>query len=180
MGDLHAIRQFLASEGILMSFHGPFRHGILEELGRALRKHLESESTRKPDTTDVFSVYIEAAQNVANYANRHNGGDPAGARFQQGVVVIGRQGDHHIVQCGNFILPADGPALLARLDHLSGLDAAALKTLFKERIRADVEPGAPGAGLGLIRMARIASRPLGYAIVPGEDGLDFFSLTVIL
>jgi len=180
MDDLKPLRQFLATEGILMCFNGPFRHSIIEELGKAVRRHLETEDVTKSATTDVFSVFIEAAQNVSNYLNRSHWDEADRALLQCGVLVIGRQGDHYTVRCGNHIRPGDTAALLARLDHLSGLAAPELKALYKEQMRAELPPGTPGAGLGLIRMARTASRPLAYGVAPGEAGMDFFSLTVTL
>jgi hypothetical protein len=180
MAELDHIRQFLAAEGILMCFHGPFRHSIIEELGKAVRKHLETETVRKSAMVDVFSVFIEATQNVSNYANRKAWEEAERARVQNGILVIGRQGEAYQIRCGNFIHPRDTAALLARLDHLATLDAAGLKALYKEKLHAEVAPDVTGAGLGLIRMARTASKPLCYAIAEGHGGLDFFSLTVIL
>lgn len=180
MGDLDPIRQFLASEGILMCFNGPFRHSIIEELGKAVRKHLEAEAARKSAMSDVFSVFIEATQNVANYASQSHWTDAERTQVETGILVIGRSGDHYLVRCGNFIHPRDGAPLMARLDALAGQSPAALKTLFKERMHAEMPPGATGAGLGLIRMARTASAPLAYSVAAGEAGLDYFSLTVTL
>ncbi|BDU74370.1 SiaB family protein kinase [Mesoterricola silvestris] len=180
MADLDQIRQFLAAEGILMSFNGPFRHSIIEELGKAVRRHLEAEAVHKSAMADVFTVFIEAAQNVANYTAQGHGAAPGGSQADNGVLVIGRRGDHYLVRCGNFIRREDASPLLAKLDALGGLGPAELKALFKERMRAEVPAGATGAGLGLIRMARTASAPLSYSVVTVEPGLDFFSLTVTL
>jgi hypothetical protein len=177
MGDLDRIRQFLADEGILMCFNGPFRHSIIEELGQAVRSHLETEDVRKSAMTDVFSVFIEATQNVSNYAKRETWAEGEKARAQSGVLVIGRQGDQYRIRCGNFIRPDHGAPLLARLDELAALDAVGLKALYKARLHA-APPSGGGAGLGLIRMARTATQPLSYEVAPGEAGLAFFSLTV--
>jgi hypothetical protein len=180
MGDLDSIRRFLAAEGALMCFNGPFRHSIIEELGKAVRRHLETEAVQKSAMADVFAVFIEATQNVSSYANRGSWDEAQRARAQNGVLVIGRQGERYLVRCGNFVRPEDGAALVARLDHLSSLDAPALKALFKEKMHAEVPPGSTSAGLGLIRMCRTASAPLAYSLGAGEAGLAFFSLTVTL
>lgn len=180
MIELEPIRKFLAEEGILMCFHGPFRHSIIEELGKAVRKHLESEAVQKSAMADVFTVFIEAAQNVSSYAQRPHLDEPTRSRVQTGVLVICQVDGHYIVRCGNFLHPGDRGPLLERLDQLSGLDPAGLKALYKERMRAPLPPGETGAGLGLIRIARTASRPIEYKIQEAEDGLHFYSLTVVL
>jgi hypothetical protein len=178
MDNLHEVRRTLNAEGILMCFNGPISHSIIEELGKAVRRYLETEEVRRTSLMDVFSVYVEATQNVANYVNR--GGRPEAERQQlnSGIIVIGRQGDRYLVQSGNPVQPGDAGALRSLLDRLIGLDKAALKALYKERMRQPLEPGSQGAGLGLIDMARKASEPLAYSFVPAEGGLSFFSLKV--
>ena len=47
-------------------------------------------------------------------------------------------------------------------------------------MRSKLGPGSCGAGLGLIDMARKASAPLEYGLVPDQAGLAFFSLKVII
>jgi hypothetical protein len=179
MSELHDIRNYLAQDGILVCFNGPFRHSIIEELGKAVRTHLETEAVRKSAMADVFEVFIEATQNVANYANRAAWDEGLRVRIQNGILVVARKDGRYEVRCGNFVRPGDGAALVARLDELAGLDAPGLKARFKERMRAPVAPG-EGAGLGLIRMARTASVPLAYGLVPEDGDVSFFSLTVTL
>ena len=180
MDQLHEVRRALSSEGILMCFNGPFSHSIIEELGKAVRRYLESDEVRKGSLMDVFSVYVEATQNVANYANREGRPEEERQRLNSGIIVIGRRDEHYVIQSGNPLQPEDAGPLRDRLDRIIALDKAGLKALYKERMRQPLEAGSQGAGLGLIEMARKASEPLSYAIVPGEGGLPFFSLKVIV
>jgi hypothetical protein len=181
MNHLHDLRHTLSGQGALICFNGPFTHNIIEELGKAVRKYLELERTQRSALMDVFSVYIEATQNVANYANREGRPEDQRLRLNAGIIVIGRQDEHYVVQSGNPLLPGDGEALRQRLDRLAALDKAGLKAAYKEQLRARVDPDATGAGLGLLEMARKACVPLEYAFVPDDaEGLTFFSLKVIL
>ena len=180
MQNLHDIRRTLSNDGILICFNGPFSHGIIEELGKAVRRHLESEDVQKSALMDVFAVYIEATQNVSNYANRPGRREEERLSLNGGIIVIGRQGEHYVVQSGNPVLAEDGAALSRRLDRIIALDKPGLKALYKEQMRQPVEPGGAGAGLGLIDMARKARLPLEYALVPDDRGLTFFSLKVTL
>jgi hypothetical protein len=180
MDRLHEVRRALSSEGILMCFNGPFSHSIIEELGKAVRRYLESEELRRSSLMDVFSVYVEATQNVANYANRAGRPEEQRQQLNSGIIVIGRRGDQYLIQSGNPVQPEDAGPLRSRLDQIIALDKTGLKALYKERMRQPLEPGRSGAGLGLIDMARKASEPLTYTFVPGEDGMPFFSLKVIV
>jgi hypothetical protein len=177
---LHDVRSSLSAAGILICFNGPFSHSIIEELGKAVRRYLENDEVQRSAVMDVFSVYVEATQNVANYANRPGLAEDERQRRNTGIIVIGRQEDRYVVQSGNPVRPEDAEALRRRLDHLATLDKAGLKALYKEQVRSQVGSDATGAGLGLIDMARKARVPLEYALVPEPDGLLFFSLKVTL
>jgi hypothetical protein len=180
MQNLHELRQTLTSQGALICFNGPFSHSIIEELGKAVKKYLEAEEMQKSALMDVFSVYIEATQNVSNYANREAWREPERTLLNTGIVVIGRQGDRYAVQSGNPVRPEDGEALRQRLERLIALDKPGLKALYKEQMRNKLGPASSGAGLGLIDMARKARAPLEYALVPDQEGLTFFSLKVLV
>ena len=101
MPNLHDLRGTLSSQGALICFNGPFIHSIIEELGKAVRKYLETEEVQKSALMDVFSVYIEATQNVANYANRGEWREDERLKLNAGIIVIGRDGDRYVVQSGN-------------------------------------------------------------------------------
>ncbi len=177
--DLFNLQELLSRQRLLICFSGPFSHSVIEELGKAVRNHLESERIEKSSIMDVFSVYVEQAQNVRNYtASREAAGRPIPAN--NGIVVIGKDGDHYVVSSGNLVEADDVPALSALLDRLRGLDKAGLKAAYKEQSRKPREAGGTGAGLGLIDMARKAARPLDYSVRPIDQRYSFFSLEVHL
>jgi len=177
--NLFELKERLQGEGILICFSGPFGHGIVEELGTAVKRYLEAAETRKSAIIDVFSVYIEAAQNVRNYSDRRRAaGAPAG-ELDENIVVIARRDEHYLVHAGNVVDDADVADLASRLDRLARLDKAELKALYKEQMRRERAPGA-GAGLGLIEMARRATAPMAYTFTPTVTGQAFFSLCIVI
>ena len=56
------------------------------------------------------------------------------------------------------------------------MDKQELKQYYKQQLKADVPPGSNSAGLGLIDMARKASRPLEYSIMKLDEAVCFFTL----
>jgi hypothetical protein len=173
--NLFALKEQLREAGILISFTGSFSHSIIEELGTAVKKYLESAEIQKTAMMDVFSVYIEAAQNVRNYSERRR---QAGRTDNDAsIVVIARRDAHYRIYAGNVVEEDDKADLGARLDRLAALDKASLKTAYKEQLRRERAPD-EGAGLGLIEMARRASAPLEYGFTPLPDGRAYFSLCI--
>ena len=53
-----------------------------------------------------------------------------------------------------------------------------LRALHKERLRAGPEEGSKGAGLGLMEIARRASKPIEFDFADVDDKHAFFTLKV--
>lgn len=170
--DLLKLRRELTDKKMLLCFNGPFSHGLIEELGTAIRRYLESESG-KGAAADAFAVCIELSQNIKNYLSRK--GFTHGERGN-GTLLISRVGDRYAVTAGNVVEDGDARALAARLDELAGADGAELKRRFKERLRQGPSQGG-GAGVGLIDVARRSTSGIQYALAPVEAGYTFFSIT---
>jgi hypothetical protein len=177
--NLFSLRERLGEAGALITFSGSFSHSLIEELGVAVRKYLETDHVQKSAMMDVFSVYVEASQNVRNYTTQKlkNGDVSIG---QSSIVVIAKRETHYEVNAGNMIERADVAALKERLELLRRLDKPGLKTLYKEQLRKERAPGAYGAGLGLIDMARRSSAPLDFDFADIDEDYSFFSLRVVV
>lgn len=173
--DLYELKQTVNRHGALISFAGPFSHGIIEELGLAVTKYLGAQELSKAALMDVFSVFIEQAQNVRNYALAREAEGDNDLDFNNGIVTIGKRSVHHLVCSGNFIRRCDVAPLSARLDRLFGMDKEQLKMLYKQQLRQKRESG-QGGGLGLIDMSRKCTSPLEYEIREFDLKHCFFTL----
>ena len=175
--QLARIREEITREGVMICFNGAFVHSIIEEIGNALRRYLEDNEEKKGSALDVFSVYIEQAQNVRNYLARKHFADAAHANA---IIIIGRRAEKYVVSSGNIVEAADRDDLARRLEEVRGLDAAGLRALFKERLRAPSAGREGGAGMGLIEIARRCAEPLQYSFRPVDESHSFFCLTVVV
>ena len=173
--DLFEIKKSFQRDGTLICFAGPFSHSIIEELGNAVRRYLETEQVGKASMMDVFSIFIEQTQNVRNYAASKASAGDANPEYNQGIVVIGKSDSHYQVSAGNLVESGDISECVALLDRLRSMDKAALKALYKERLHAEPIPGR-GPGLGLIDMARKSAIPLEYLLRRVDDRYSFFSV----
>lgn len=169
--DLFSLRTTFETQGVMICFNGPFSHSVIEQLGEAVKKHLQSSEAPRDRVTDVFSVFVEQAQNLKNYTTSRLPGI--------GTLAIAREGEAYVVSSGNMILPEDAADLRTRLDEIITADATALKSMYKTQLRQPIEEG-EGAGLGFITMARKASRPIEYSIMDSVGTNDFFTITVMI
>jgi hypothetical protein len=174
--DLYDLREIFDRQQIMVCFNGPINAALIEEIGRALRDYLNHQQEAPSAVADIFSVYIEMTQNIRRYADQH----PELTGASNAAIIVSREDDHYVVSAGNVVASDDGVALKERVAGLAGLDRAALKALFKTQLRRPREGLNGSAGLGLIDMARKASRPLSATVREIDDMRSFLSLRVVL
>lgn len=174
--DLYALREVFDRERIMLCFNGPITATLIEEIGKALRRHMEALEESPGSVADVFSVYIEMTQNIRRYAQSRSALDLESAS----IIVSRDDSGRHVVVAGNVVYDADGEALAARITALAGLTKEELKAAFKTQLRQPRTELAGSAGLGLIDMARKASQPLRCNLQSLDGDRSFFSLRVVL
>jgi hypothetical protein len=179
--QLWQIKEELTRSGVMICFNGAFVHSIIEEIGNALRRYMESEETKKSAAMDVFAVYIEQAQNVRNYLARKRFED---ASCNNAIIVISRRNDRYVVSSGNIVDIEDVSDLTERLESVITQDQDGLRKLFREKLRAKPSETADqkptGAGMGLIEIARRCTGQLQYAFHDVDDRHRLFCLTAIV
>jgi hypothetical protein len=178
--DMQLLRDLFKRCNIILGFSGPFSQSVIEELGDAIRRHLEAQTEPRKRISDVFAVYIELTQNIRHYAETTGADEAEIARLNASTVLIARKGERYEVISGNLIRNEDADGLSERLETVAYLDADELKAAYKERLRAPIETNATGAGLGFLQMARKASAPIEFDISDVDDRFSFFSLTVTI
>jgi len=173
--DLFQLREQFSREGIMMCFNGPLSHSIIEEMGTAVINYLEAEELARMAVQDVFATYIEMAQNVRNYQllKKLQTGDTGTA-----TILIANKDDKYAVTSGNVIMNSDIDPLVSRINNINGLEPDALKKLIKQQLRSERPPGATGAGIGLMEMAKRSSSRLEYSMRDINDQCSFFTLKV--
>lgn len=178
LDNLMDLQRVLQDYRVMITFSGRFTQEVIEELGDAVRKYVETEAASLKDTLNVFSVFIEQTQNIKNYCVRKAASQEKERISNSGVVAIGKSGTGYFVSSGNLVETQDVPSLVEKLDRIQVLDKLELKKLYKEQMKKEVAEDSSGAGLGLIDMARKASEPLRYSIVKIDETVCFFTLQV--
>jgi len=177
--DLLSLRNTFEKQGIMISFNGYFSHTVIEQLGEAVKKHLQSDEAPKNRIKDVFSVFIEQAQNLKNYTTREDIKLPAEKESRSGTLIIARNEDNYIISSGNIVHNDDAVLLREHLEPLLGADKDGLKKMYKKQLREPLRDDG-GAGLGFISMARKASTPLHYSVKELDAETSFFTIEVII
>lgn len=171
--NLFNIREEFTKSGIMICFNGPFSHSIIDEIGQAVRNYLNAEQIAKASLLDVFAIYIELAQNVKNYvAWRKLSTEDANSC----IITIAKKDGAYNITSGNTVLLKDVISLTEAVDTINAMDAAALRKRYKEQLRKEKHDNSPGAGLGLLEIARRSSAKMTYQTTPMNGTTAFFSL----
>lgn len=175
--NLYDLRDEFNKSGIMMCFNGPFCHSIIEEIGKAVRKHLAAENIAQAALMEVFAVYIELAQNVRNYlmSRKITGTDKASS-----IITIGRSGEGYVVSSGNVVLNADVETLCSRIDEVNAMTRDEIKVQYRKQMRCEVKPDAMGAGLGFLDIAKRSSGKMTYSVKELDTTSKFFTLSAYI
>ncbi len=173
--DLLEIRKIFDCQKILLCFNGPVTAPLIEEIGKAFRGHMEGLQESPSSVADVFSVYIEMAQNIRRYAQAQ------ALESESATITISRDDSgSYAISASNVVRDQDGEVLHDRIAQLSQLDKDAMKVAFKTQLRQPRASLTGSAGLGLINMARKATAPLQHSLQKIDDGRSLFNLRVML
>ncbi|MDP4094003.1 MAG: SiaB family protein kinase [Bacillota bacterium] len=174
------IQNILGTSKILTCFSGRFSQGLIEEMGEAVKKHMECEEMPKNAIFNVFSIFIEQTQNIKNYTATKEGSPNYNTIAGNSIVCIGNTENNYFIWSGNYIENSDIEPLRKKLELVSKANKDELKLLFREQMKKELEPGKNGAGIGLIDIARKASSPIEYSFEKVDDSFYFYEIKVIV
>lgn len=179
--EMQGFYEQLKKEGIIFSFSGPVSQNLLEGIGATLKQKMSLEETSTNVTQKVFSIFVELMQNVINYSAERGSAGEEEPELSFGILIIGKKNDQFYIKSGNYISRAQKESLEEKLPMIRKMDKDELKRYYKQQRRKEAVDGSKGAGLGFIEMARRASRPIEYDILPAEEEeRHFFVVNVVI
>ena len=165
----------LNNKNIIIFYSGPLWSEGIGEIAVSINKRLELDDMPRETTQKLISVFIEQMNNMLMYSAEKN------AKFPKGTFVLGRENEAYFIQTGNVIKNDSINFVKNKIDFLNTLDKNKLHEYYKEQIlNVNKNSQSPGAGLGLIEIARRAKSKIVYSFVPYEKEFSFFILYVTI
>jgi len=177
--QLMDLRAMLHQQGVIFAYSGYVTELVLSGVGEALKQKLAIDDADTKTLRSVFAVFVEQMQNMIRYSAEKVSNSAAELpliEMRYGVLTIGREGDDYVVHAGNLVARSDVERLRERLSEIRSMNKEELRALHKERLRAGPEEGSKGAGLGLMEIARRASKPIEFDFTDVDDKHAFFTL----
>ena len=130
----------------------------------------------------VFAIFVEQMQNIIRYSAEqlpatanmdpeHKSGD-----LRYGILTIGQEGSDYVVHSGNLIRETDVAPIRERLTAIQAMTPDQLKAAYKDQLKGTPGENSKGAGIGLIEIARRASRPIEFDFSRIDNENFFFAL----
>jgi hypothetical protein len=181
--ELFDLRSQLRQSGVIFAYCGYVTEPVLTGVGDAVRQKLAFEDMDTKTARSVFAVFVEQMQNIIRYSAEKDGHAPSSessaagpTELRYGIITIGRDGGEFVVRAGNLVEKGDVKRLRGKLENIRKADKEELKAMYKETLRSGPEEGNKGAGIGLIEIARRASKPIEFDFVEADDRFAFFAL----
>jgi len=171
----------MQEEGIILYFNGPVSQAVVESIAELMRSKMKAEEAGMGSVQRVFAVLVEQMQNIVRYSSeRQVDNEEHQGEIAHGQVVVGREDDgRFFVACGNKVQSRDCDELTKHINILRTMNKDELKAYYRERRKSPDAYTHKGAGLGFVEMARKASRPMDFDIVPLDNNTSFFSMKVV-
>ncbi|MCJ2163374.1 MULTISPECIES: SiaB family protein kinase [unclassified Pseudodesulfovibrio] len=171
----------MQKDGVILYFNGPVSQSMVEGMAELMRAKMRAEDAAMGAVQRVFAILVELMQNIVRYsAERHMDNGSHQGEMAHGQIVVGREeAGHFFVACGNKVGSADCMELAEHIEILRSMNKDELKAYYRECRKRPDSATDKGAGLGFVEMARKASRPLDFDIVPVDVNTSFFSMKVV-
>lgn len=170
----------MCERNIVLDFQGAISQGVLVGLAELIRNKYFKELGRTYLVKKMFAVFIEMAQNIANYSAERVHLDNHTNDTGAGIIVVTDKDKTYTITSGNLVDKSAIPRITEYCDNINGMNPDQLKQLYKKQIKTKRKSGDKGAGLGLIDIARKSGNPFSYDVTPVDDTHSFFVLSVKL
>jgi len=176
--DINKLDTLLSSDGIVFLTYGGFlSQALIVGMTEALEKEAQVNDVSLKVSTNIFTIFIELAQNMMNYSKQKSkeGFDP------KGLIVVGYNNtkNEYYILSRNVISALDKEKIEPKLKEVQALDKESLKNLYRELRKSSRGKHEKGAGIGFIEIARRCDA-IEFTFSPIEENSYFFVIKTII
>jgi hypothetical protein len=165
----------------ILNYHGYLSYQITGELIEELRDISEQLNLKKSTYRKIVTLMVEIIENNYNYVNALEE-EVREKSPEKPFFSFFLSGDHYILKSGNPILKKDAEKLKKRIEHINQLQYEELKELYKKTMARGIyeERKKAGAGLGIMKMAKISKNKIHYHIRNLHNDLYFYTIEIAI
>ena len=178
VGNIFEIYKQLEERNVIISFKGVMTSEILTTILQIMESRMDKLEERPKIRKKVFNVLVECLQNLYHHIDDDIDDKSTHQNKRNCLFMIARENAAYIITTGNYIKPEDSPILEEKLDKINGMTRDELKSYYKQVLNEGTMSDKGTAGLGMIDIARKSGKKLEYDLIPINENLTFFSLSV--
>ncbi len=163
----------------IIKFNGSLDTETIDGLINQFKKEQDALGIKVLIFKKIISVIIEALENIYKYSKLFNENAPAGTDLKPQFSIALEDGKF-VITAGNTVLNSDLPHIKSKLEKITQLDHDGLKDLYIDTIRNGHFSNQGGAGLGFIKIARVAENNLEYSFEKLDDNSSYFSYRAVI
>jgi len=177
--NMEAYSDMISDLNINIIYSGPMWDDGIKGLAEMVKVHLGNDDLSESAAKAIFSVFVEQVTNMLMYSAEKVSYSHSSKAVSMGILVLGHKDNSFFVQTINAIKNENIDFIKGRIDYLNTLDKTELRKFHKQKLNEeDDNPESQGAGLGLIEIARRATKPIGYEFKKIDEELSSFAMYV--
>jgi hypothetical protein len=171
-----SIKKLTEEDGVVFLIYASFlTQMLISSIADVLEKEAEARGMESTGLNGVYTVLIELAQNMMNYAKAQEDTVSVGAKRTDGLIWVGRNREtgNYYVQSRNLVSAQDKAVIDHKLSEVLALDADALKLRYRELRRSGLYAHEKGGGIGFYEIAKRSSN-ISYQFVSADAERFYF------
>jgi len=177
MQDLKALEAILEEDGIVfLSYGGFLTQSLIVGMTEALEMESENSSLSMKLAGNIFTIFIELAQNMMNYSKKvsTDGIDP------KGMILVGKDKEgYYYVLSQNIVDENDKAKMEPKLKEVVNASKDEIKKLYRAARKSGKHTHAKGGGIGFYEIAKRCEKIL-YKFEHIADDKYYFKFKAII
>jgi hypothetical protein len=146
MQDVTKLESLLQADGIIFLTYGGFlTQSLIVGMTDALEREAESSELSLKISSNIFTIFIELAQNMMNYSKQvqSDGFDP------KGLILVGKDKDgNYYILSQNILDENDKQKIEPKLQQIQNSTKEEIKKLYRAARKSGKDTHAKGGGIG--------------------------------
>ncbi len=163
----------------IISYYGNFSYEVTGEIIEEFGKKREKFNINKALFRKILTLMVEILENNYKYIESLNEKDLEGINASP-KFILRRENSDYILESGNPILKRDIKPLKNKIELINRLEYEELKDLYKNTMSEGIYDNQRGAGLGIMKMARVSKNKISYTIEHIEDNVYYYTIAITI
>lgn len=154
--DINQIQNIVKKDGIIFLTYGGFlSQALISGMTEALEKEAEQSDLNMGDSNNIFTIFIELAQNMMNYSKNKD----ADELKSEGLILVGKDKEgNYYIHSQNIITSQDKDKIEEKLSTIKTLSKDEIKKTYRELRRSGRHAHGKGGGIGFYEIAKRCSK----------------------